>query len=382
MSAGTLTLTNNSAAVSGAGTAFSTELAAGDFIVVTVGGVPYTLPVKSVESATALTLVSVYTGPTQSGSAWSAVPRVALNMVTAALVAQSAEALRGLNYDKQNWQQLFSSTGTITVKLPDGSTYTGPAWNSFTSALNGKLDKSKNLEDIVDAAKARSNLSLKGAALLDVGTTENTVASGSDNRLMTVNGKTGGNISSQIVVSATGITPALDVPASSADAAGTNAAYRVANSGASILGYMATVTGQYFSFSEALSFSGSTQYWEKRSSGQTNSPLGMLAVQGSDVRIKDGFRLPKSGASERIHKIGICEFSYKGQSALQRGFIAQQMQEIDELYTFYSGKSIDDNGEEFEILNVNDRAVIADLITVVQELQSEVRSLSERINAA
>ncbi|MDM2717132.1 tail fiber domain-containing protein, partial [Citrobacter sp. Cy232] len=42
MSAGTLTLTNNSALVSGAGTSFTTELAAGDFVVTTVGGIPYT----------------------------------------------------------------------------------------------------------------------------------------------------------------------------------------------------------------------------------------------------------------------------------------------------------------------------------------------------
>ncbi|HCD8184398.1 TPA: phage tail protein, partial [Enterobacter roggenkampii] len=83
-------------------------LAAGDFIVSAVGGVPYTLPVKTVDSNTQVTLVSNFTGPTQSGAAWSAVPRVALNMVTAALVAQSAEALRGLNYDKQNWQSIFS----------------------------------------------------------------------------------------------------------------------------------------------------------------------------------------------------------------------------------------------------------------------------------
>lgn len=47
MSAGTLTLTNNSAAVTGSGTTFTTELAAGDFIVVTVGGIPYTLAVMT-----------------------------------------------------------------------------------------------------------------------------------------------------------------------------------------------------------------------------------------------------------------------------------------------------------------------------------------------
>ncbi|HHJ4380207.1 TPA: phage tail protein, partial [Citrobacter freundii] len=143
MSAGTLTLTNNSAAVAGSGTAFTTEVAAGDFIVVTVGGVPYTLPVKSVESGTALTLVSNYTGPTQSGVAWSAVPRVALNMVTAALVAQSAEALRGLNYDKQNWQQFFTADGDLTITLPDTSQTTGPSAKKLIKSVSDKVDKNQ-----------------------------------------------------------------------------------------------------------------------------------------------------------------------------------------------------------------------------------------------
>ncbi|WP_326928884.1 tail fiber domain-containing protein [Citrobacter sp. RHBSTW-00881] len=163
MSAGTLTLTHNSAAVAGSGTTFITEVAAGDFIVVTVGGVPYTLPIKSVESGTALTLVSNFTGPTQSGAAWSAVPRVALNMVTAAMVVQNTQALLGLNYDKQNWQQVFSGTGTITVKLPDQSTFTGPSWLSLSQSLSGKVNSD-------------------------------------DSRLRTVNGKSGGTITSPVIV--------------------------------------------------------------------------------------------------------------------------------------------------------------------------------------
>ncbi|MFZ5270596.1 hypothetical protein [Enterobacter asburiae] len=69
MSAGTITLTNGSAIVGGSGTSFTTELSAADFIVSTVGGVPYTLPVKTVDSGTQLTLVSNFTGPTQSGAA-------------------------------------------------------------------------------------------------------------------------------------------------------------------------------------------------------------------------------------------------------------------------------------------------------------------------
>lgn len=169
MSAGTLTLTNNSAAVAGNGTAFTTEVAAGDFIVVTVGGVPYTLPIKSVESGTALTLVSNFTGPTQAGAAWSAVPRLALNMVTAALVVQNTEALRGLNYDKQNWQQVFSTSGMITIKLPDNSSFTGPSWKYLADQVGNidgdTLKRSKNFSDVVDKAQSRSNLGLKALAV-------------------------------------------------------------------------------------------------------------------------------------------------------------------------------------------------------------------------
>ncbi|MEB0939353.1 phage tail protein [Citrobacter braakii] len=188
MSAGTLTLTNNSAAVAGSGTAFTTELAAGDFIVVTVGGIPYTLPVKTINSNTSLTLVSNFTGPTQSGSAWSAVPRVALNMVTAALVAQSAEALRGLNYDKQNWQSIFSGTGNVTVKLPDGSTWTGPAWNGIASTLSGKMDKSQNLNDVNDKAKSRQNLGLGSCATKDAGEANGNVMIRGDSSRQTTTG--------------------------------------------------------------------------------------------------------------------------------------------------------------------------------------------------
>ncbi|MDM3441932.1 tail fiber domain-containing protein, partial [Citrobacter sp. Cb063] len=187
MSAGTLTLNNNSASVVGTDTTFTTELAAGDFIVVVVGGVPYTLPVQEVNSNTRLTLVSNYTGPRATGAAWSAVPRVALNMVTAALVAQSAEALRGLNYDKQNWQQVFSGTGTITVRLPDGTTFSGPAWNSIIQALAVKADL---VSGVVSKMQGGTGLSSP------FGAGAGSFCEGNDNRLNTIGGKSGGQITS------------------------------------------------------------------------------------------------------------------------------------------------------------------------------------------
>ncbi|WP_425655326.1 phage tail fiber protein [Enterobacter roggenkampii] len=179
MSAGTIILTNGSAIVGGSGTSFATELAAGDFIVSTVGGVPYTLPVKTVDSNTQLTLVSNFTGPTQSGAAWSAVPRVALNMVTAALVAQSTEALRGLNYDKQNWQQVYSAAGNITVKLPDGTTFTGPSWkylsDNMATKSGGAVPVNQGGTGSTTASGARTNLGLGTSATKNTGKTSNDV---------------------------------------------------------------------------------------------------------------------------------------------------------------------------------------------------------------
>ncbi|ECJ9729270.1 tail fiber domain-containing protein [Salmonella enterica] len=189
MSAGTLTLTNNSAAVAGNGTAFTTEVAAGDFIVVTVGGVPYTLPIKSVESGTALTLVSNFTGPTQAGAAWSAVPRVTLNMVTAAMVVQNTEALRGLNYDKQNWQQFFTADGDVTITLPDTSQTTGPSAKKLINSVVNKADK---VNGVVPKEQGGTGLTQP------FGDKAGQFCQGNDFRLNSVNGKAGGKITSTI----------------------------------------------------------------------------------------------------------------------------------------------------------------------------------------
>lgn len=144
MPAGTIALTNNSTTVTGSGTSFATELKANDFIIAVVGGVTYTLAVQSVNSATGVTLITAYNGPTASGVAWTALPNGAMVSIPAQTAADTARAIRGLNLDKQNWQQIFSGAGNVTVTLPDGSQYTGPAWGGLIKrdgsvAMTGNL---------------------------------------------------------------------------------------------------------------------------------------------------------------------------------------------------------------------------------------------------
>lgn len=145
MSAGTLKLTSNSTAVVGTSTLFTTDLKPGDFITATIGGVLYTLPVDSVTSNTAATLVSPFTGPTTTGAAWAAVPRKVLSQVTADLVAQTTAAMRGMNNDKANWQSFYSAAGDINITLPDGTKVPGPSWAKMAGLVSSSQQWRGNL---------------------------------------------------------------------------------------------------------------------------------------------------------------------------------------------------------------------------------------------
>ncbi|WP_262287657.1 tail fiber domain-containing protein [Pantoea sp. Marseille-Q5743] len=218
MPAGTIALTNNSTAVTGSGTNFSSELKANDFIVAIVGGVTYTLGVQSVNSATSVTLTTVYNGPTTSGLAWTAVPNAALVGITAQVAADVSKAIRGLNLDKANWQQVYSASGNITVTLPDGSQYSGPSWSSLSKSLAG----------------------LGNAATRNVGTVAGTVAAGDDSRLNTINGKSGGTISSALTVN--------KLSADGSNTVGDGLSIVAADPSFNIVMQYYLVTGQYHKF--------------------------------------------------------------------------------------------------------------------------------------
>ncbi len=152
MSAGTIKLTNNSTAVVGTSTVFTTDLKPGDFITATIGGVLYTLPVDTVTSNTAATLVSPFTGPTTTGAAWAAVPRKVQNQVTAELVNQSTAAIRALLAEKGNWTKFYTAPGDITMQFADDvAPVSGPGWQKMaglvgsSQQVRGALPAAANL---------------------------------------------------------------------------------------------------------------------------------------------------------------------------------------------------------------------------------------------
>lgn len=309
MPAGTLTLTNNSAVVKGTGTAFNSELKAGDFIVSVVGSVTYTLPVKTVDSATQATLIKAYDGPTQAGAAWYAVPRDAMNTITAQLAAETAKALRGLNLDKANWQQVFSGTGNITVTLPDGSTYTGPAWNSFTAALNLKANKSD----------------LGNSASRNVGSAPGTVAAGDDARLGTINNKTGGLITSAVRIQGTGSIISNACTALGWD--GSNGVSEfVNNRGQGTGGFRYRIANATGGLVVAFSMS---------SDGNAYAANGKW-VENSDIRIKDNVRLIEDPLA-KMKKLRGYMWNLKSNGTAGVGFIAQEIQEVFPESVFISG---------------------------------------------
>ncbi|KYP87098.1 tail fiber, partial [bacteria symbiont BFo2 of Frankliniella occidentalis] len=122
---GTIALNANSLTVSGSGTKFTTEAQVGGALVTYIGNVPYTFVVGAINSDTSITLTANYQGTNVSGQSFSLIDRGAYTAITAELGARTAQAIRGLNYDKSNWQQVLTGSGNVTVNVPDGSQYTG-----------------------------------------------------------------------------------------------------------------------------------------------------------------------------------------------------------------------------------------------------------------
>lgn len=154
MAAGTLSVTNNSKAVVGVGTTF-TAFKAGDFLTLVIGQVPYTVAIASIESATALTLVLPFDGPTATGLAWDGVKRDTMSLATMGVTVQAQKALRLMIADENNWRAIFGDEEEISVTLPSGQVVQGMSWG-YLSGLLKDVDPVE-LQQIADQTIAAKN---------------------------------------------------------------------------------------------------------------------------------------------------------------------------------------------------------------------------------
>lgn len=108
-------------------------------------------------------------------------------------------------------------------------------------------------------------------------------------------------------------------------------------------------------------------------SGNITTTAGTIAGNGSDRRLKQNITDAATGAPERIAAIQPRDFEWIAQGRADRGYIAQELRDIDPRYV-YEGGGYDDA----PILNVSHNAIIADLIGAVQALQAEVAELKAK----
>lgn len=119
-----------------------------------------------------------------------------------------------------------------------------------------------------------------------------------------------------------------------------------------------------------------TDAWIFRAGGTISTGKGDVMTTGSDVRLKEGFTEAPENALQRIERLGVCEYQMKGENRRRRGFIAQQADTVDTTYTFM-GCEQEIDGEKFQVMNVDYVAIIADLVSSVQELRKQLTDLNE-----
>lgn len=100
---------------------------------------------------------------------------------TASTASFSNQLIETMDYYRRNvlaWQKIVTETGDVTITAPDNTTVTVPSMKG----IRADLDKKANTADLGNSSK------------LDIGSKAGTVASGNDDRLNTVGGKSGGQL--------------------------------------------------------------------------------------------------------------------------------------------------------------------------------------------
>lgn len=302
---GTVRVTNGSATVTGTGTLWGDNkqgIGPGQMLLVPAAGTVQVYEILRVDSNTQLTLKDNFVGTTAAASVY-AIPSFYTDSVPDFARRLSAQ-LSYYQSQMDGWQQIMTGNGSVTLTAPNGQAVTISSFKKLTDDMSGK-------------------------------------ASNTDPRLSTVDGKSGGRISTPIEV-----TNELGVVSD------------INGLGYTSFKFPTTLARLCYSFTENLgdlvmvttdrTLTGTEKYFAMRKSGQftTQGNITCLSLtQTSDADKKDHIT-PIENALDKLSRIRGVTYVMKDDGTPSAGVIAQElMNELPEAV----GSTFDDYDQYGEV---------------------------------
>ena len=393
---GTIAISGNT--LTGTGTNFT---AAGTLIrngctVIALTSPPQVFQITAIGGATSLTVTPAANPAIPAGTKYSILLSDSLSVD--GLAQDIAETFTMYQRYMSGFADVMNGTTDVTITI-NGVAVTVPGQKSLAkkgansditslSGLTTALSISQGGTGDKTAAGARTNLGLGNSATRDVGTTAGTVAAGDDSRLNTVNGKTGGTLTS----------PSLFTSAFNSGA-GNKVGIQSFDTG-SVGGVIGRSSFQYFNDTGYIGArrgggydihdiaigidkaNGTYTNWVLSAGGNATANNGSW-VNNSDRRIKTNTR-PIESPLEKMKMLRGYTWERLDNAPPGQGFIAQELMEVIPTAVFTGDTTILDDGTEIEnTLSVDvagaaaalhHEAILA-LMVQIEDLKKQVEAL-------
>jgi hypothetical protein len=333
---GTVRVTNGSATVTGTGTLWGDNkqgIGPGQMLLVPAAGTVQVYEILRVDSNTQLTLKDNFVGATSAASVY-AIPSFYTDSVPDFARRLSAQ-LSYYQSQMDGWQQIMTGTGSITLTTPNGQTVTISSFKKLTDDMASK-------------------------------------ASNTDPRLTTVDGKSGGRISTSVdVTNELGVVTDIN------------------GLGYTSFKFPTTLARLCYSFTENLgdlvmvttdrTLTGTEKYFAMRKSGQftTQGNITCLSLtQTSDAEKKDHIT-PIENALDKLSRIRGVTYVMKDDGTPSAGVVAQElMNELPEAVgsTFDDYDQYGEVEEEVPVEVVNEKGEKS----TVKEIRKVIRLIRKR----